>query len=181
MPMGTWVRLVRGAGEAHDGGSARAAHYRDNRWTLADTPRTLQYKWGHFDMRWKLRISTRRSSRRRSSTRRPSPRRSSSRRSWRHAADAVDQHRSPFHCNGCCRLAYLFRCAGSAARRSGDWTHRWSRGHEVRLAAAERRVRQAVWGGNAQVAAAGGSKILNQGWNPFGLTLSGSVLKGGPQ
>ncbi len=63
---------------------------------------------------------------------------------WRHAPDAVDQHRSPLHLDGCCRVAHLLRRPGSPSQRSPHRPHRWSRGHEVRLAAAERRVRTAV-------------------------------------
>src|SRR5207253_6386284 len=73
---------------------------------------------------------------------------------WRHAPDAVDQHRSPLHLHGCRRVAHLLRCARAASRWSAHWTHRRPRGHEVRrLAAAERGVRQAVRYRNAQLAA----------------------------
>src|SRR5439155_3260696 len=42
-------------------------------------------------------------------------------------------------------VAHLSRCAGSPSRRSTHWTHRRPRGDEVRrLAATERRVREAV-------------------------------------
>src|SRR5438034_4294555 len=65
---------------------------------------------------------------------------------WRHAPDAVDQHRSPLHLNGCCRVAHLFRCSGSPSQRNSHRPHRCWRGHEVRrLAATEHRVRKAVW------------------------------------
>ena len=64
---------------------------------------------------------------------------------WRHAPDAVDQHRSPLHLDGCCRVAHLLRCSGSPSQRNAHRPHRWWRRDEVRrLAAAERRVRQAV-------------------------------------
>jgi len=43
---------------------------------------------------------------------------------WRHAPDAVAQHRSPLHRVGHRGLAHCFRCSGSAARRSAHWTHR---------------------------------------------------------
>ena len=43
------------------------------------------------------------------------------------------------------------------------WTHGRRRGHEVRLAAAERGVREAIRYGSAQVAASGGSKVVNRG------------------
>ncbi len=85
--------------------------------TRADAPKVLEYN----DTRWELEDNW-----------------------WRHAPDAVAQNRSPLHLNGCCRLAYLLRCAGSPSRRSAPWTHRRPRCHEVRVAAIERRVRKAV-------------------------------------
>src|SRR4029453_14913860 len=73
---------------------------------------------------------------------------------WRHPPDAVDQHRSPLHLDGCCRVAHLLRCSGSPSQRNPHRPYRWSRGNEVRrLAAAERGVRQAVRYRNAQLAA----------------------------
>jgi len=69
--------------------------------TRADAPNVLEYKWGGFDMRWELEAF-----------------------GGRHAPDAVDQHRSPLHRNGRCRVAHLFRCTGSASGRS---THRPNR------------------------------------------------------
>ena len=65
---------------------------------------------------------------------------------WRrHAPDAVDQHRSPLHVDGCCRVARLLRCSGSPSQRNPHRPHRWSGGDGVRwLAATERRVRTAV-------------------------------------
>ena len=90
--------------------------------TRADAPKVLEYNWGtsicggNSKPRW-----------------------------WRHAADAVDQHRSPLHRHGCCRVAHLFRCSGSPAQRNSHRPHGRPRGDEVRrLAAAERGVRQAV-------------------------------------
>ena len=47
---------------------------------------------------------------------------------WRrHAPDAVAQHRSPLHLDGCRRLAHLFRRAGSPARRNAHRPHRGRR------------------------------------------------------
>ena len=90
--------------------------------TRADAPKVLEYNWGGYDMRWELEASR-----------------------WRHAPDAVDQHRSPLHLDGCCRVAHLLRRAGSPSQRNSHRPHRWSRRDEVRrLAAAERRVRKAV-------------------------------------
>ena len=44
---------------------------------------------------------------------------------WRrHAPDAVAQHRSPLHLDGCCRVAHLLRCAGSPSRRNSHRPHR---------------------------------------------------------
>ncbi len=82
----------------------------------------------------------------------------------RHAPDAVGQDRSPLHLDGCCRVAHFFRCAGVPPQRNSPRPHRWRRCHEVRrLAAAERRVRPAVRCQSAQLAAAGGSKIVIEG------------------
>src|SRR2546421_9088673 len=64
-------------------------------------------------------------------------------REW--APFAVDQHRSPLHRDGCCRVAPLLRCSGSPAQWDPPRPHRWSRGDEVRwLATAARGVRKAV-------------------------------------
>jgi hypothetical protein len=63
---------------------------------------------------------------------------------WRHAPDAVAQHRSPLHLNGCCRVAHLFRCSGSPSQRNCHRPHRWWRGGEVRLASAQLGVRPAI-------------------------------------
>src|SRR5271169_4754311 len=82
---------------------------------------------------------------------------------WRHAPDAVDQHRSPLHLHGCCRVAHLFRCLGSPSQRNSPRPHRWWRGHEVRLAAIERRVRQAIRYRSSQPASQGGSRVVNRG------------------
>ena len=83
---------------------------------------------------------------------------------WRHAPDAVAQHRSPLHLNGRCRLAHLFRCSGSPSQRNSHRPHGRPRGDEVRrLAATERRVRQAVSCRNAQRAAPACSKVMNGG------------------
>ena len=90
--------------------------------TRADAPEVLEYKWGGFDMRWELEALC-----------------------WRHAPDPVDQHRSPLHRNGRCRVAHLLRCSGSPSQRNSHRPHRRPRRHKVRrLAKAERRVRQAV-------------------------------------
>jgi len=43
---------------------------------------------------------------------------------WRHAPDAVDQHRSPLHRDGRCGVAHLFRRSGSPSERNlplGAW------------------------------------------------------------
>ena len=81
---------------------------------------------------------------------------------WRHAPDAVDQHRSPLHRNGCCRVAHLFRCSGSPSQRNSHRPHRCWRGHEVRrLAATECRVRKAVWG-DENMKKSGGSQPSKQ-------------------
>jgi uncharacterized protein YndB with AHSA1/START domain len=93
----------------------------ETRVTRADAPKALEYNWGDHDYPVGTRSLW-----------------------WRHAPDAVDQHRSPLHLNGRRRVAHLLRCSGSPSQRNSDWTHRRARGHEVRLAAAERRVRQAV-------------------------------------
>jgi hypothetical protein len=46
------------------------------------------------------------------------------RRLWcRYAPDAVDQHRSPLHRNGRCRVAHLFRCSGSPSQRNSHRPH----------------------------------------------------------
>ena len=64
---------------------------------------------------------------------------------WRHAPDAVAQHRSTLHLVGCRGLAHLFRCSGSPSQRNSHRSHRgWRRDAVRRLAAAERGVRQAV-------------------------------------
>src|SRR2546427_3725314 len=124
----------RNHGEAHHGRSAQAARYRNNSHASrrSQSGRVqlgwLRYAWGT-----------------RSPSRRPSP-------------DAVDQHRSPLHLDGRCRVAHLFRCSGSPAQRNSRRAHRWSRGDEVwRLAAIERRVRKAVWG-DENVKKSGGSQ-----------------------
>ena len=51
---------------------------------------------------------------------------------WRHAPHAVDQHRSPLHLHGRCRVAHLFRCSGSPSRRNSHRPHRRRRRDEVR-------------------------------------------------
>jgi hypothetical protein len=64
---------------------------------------------------------------------------------WRHAPDAVAHHRSPLHLVGRRGMAHLLRRSGSPSQRNSHRPYRWWRGHEVqRLAAIERRVRQAV-------------------------------------
>src|SRR5262249_4843199 len=109
-------------GEAHHGGSARAARYRNNRNPSRRT------RGARVQLGW-LRYAVGTQS------------------LWgRHAPDAVDQHRSPLHLDGSCRVAYLLRCSGSPSQRNPHRPHRWSRGDEVRLAAAERAVRKAVRG-----------------------------------
>ena len=82
---------------------APAPHVTETKVTRADAPRMLEYKWGDFEMRWELEAHC-----------------------WRHAPHAVDQHRSPLYRDGCCRVAHLFRCSGSPARRNSYRTHRWS-------------------------------------------------------
>ena len=100
---------------------APAPHVTETTVTRADAPKVLEYNWGG-------RICG-----------------GNSKPWWRHAPDAVAQHRSPLHLDGCCRLAHLPRCSGSPARRNSHRPHRWSRRDEVRrLAATERRVRKAV-------------------------------------
>ena len=51
---------------------------------------------------------------------------------WRHAPDAVAQHRSPLHLVGRGRLAHLFRCSGSPSQRNSHRPHRRWRCDEVR-------------------------------------------------
>ena len=68
--MGAWVRLDHG--EAHLGGNAHAAV--ETTVTRADAPKVLEYNG---DMRWELEAF-----------------------GWRHAPDAVAQHRSPLHLVG---------------------------------------------------------------------------------
>ncbi len=98
--------------------------------TRADAPKVLEYKWGGFDMRWELEAAGR-----------------------RHAPDAVDQHRSPLHLDGCCRVAHLPGCSGSPSRRNAHRPHRCRRRHEVRgLAATECRVREAIRKSGRQLA-----------------------------
>ena len=115
-------------GEAHHGGSAHAARVRNNRdASRPSRAARIQVGW----LRYAMGTRSRR---------------------WRHAPDAVDQHRSPLHRNGCCRVAHLPRCAGSPSQRNTDRPHRWSRRDEVRrLAAAEHRVREAVRRRDARV------------------------------
>ena len=97
--------------------------------TRADAPKVLEYNWGGFDMRWELEAAGR-----------------------RHAPDAVANIDRRFISMGAAGLAHLLRCAGSAARRSPHRPHRRSRRDEVRrLAAAERRVREAVRHGRSEV------------------------------
>src|SRR6266566_2948674 len=108
-------------GEAHHGRSAHAARHRNN----GDASRgshgaRVQLGWLRYAVATRSRW-------------------------WRHAADAVDQHRSPLHRDGCCRVAPVLRCSGSPAQRNPPRPHRWSRGDEVRwLAATARGVRKAV-------------------------------------
>src|SRR6202045_1963649 len=89
--------------------------------TRADAPKALEYNWGGFDMRWKLEVF-----------------------GGRTRLTLWTKHRSPLHRNGRCRMAHLFRCSGSPSQRNSHRTHCRPRGDEVRLAAAERGVRQAV-------------------------------------
>src|SRR5207249_1699308 len=70
-------------GEAHHGGSAHAARYRNQ----SDASRRA--KGSRVQLGWLRGAVETRSL------------------WWRHAPDAVDQHRSPFHFNGCCRVAHL--------------------------------------------------------------------------
>src|SRR5437667_3248222 len=110
-------------GEAHHGRSAHAARHRNN----GDASRRshgarVQLGWLRYAVATRSRW-------------------------WRHAADAVDQHRSPLHRDGCGRVAPVLRCSGSPAQRNPPRPHRWSRGDEVRwLAATARGVRKAVRG-----------------------------------
>ncbi len=55
--------------------------------TRADAPKLLEYNWGANDIRWELEAF-----------------------GWRHAPDAVAQHRSPLHLVGRSGLAHLLRC-----------------------------------------------------------------------
>ena len=90
--------------------------------TRADAPKVLEYNWGGYDIRWELEAFG-------GGTR----------------LTLWTQHRSPLHLDGCCRVAHLFRCSGSPSQRNSHRPHRRPRGDEVRrLAAIERRVRQAV-------------------------------------
>src|SRR5438309_2429878 len=108
-------------GEAHHGRSAHAARHRNN----GDASRRshgarVQLGWLRYAVATRSRW-------------------------WRHAADVVDQHRSPLHRDGCCRVAPLLRCSGSPAQWDPPRPHRWSRGDEVRwLATTARGVRKAV-------------------------------------
>jgi DNA-binding transcriptional ArsR family regulator len=107
-------------GEAHHGGSAHAS-VTETRVTRADAPKVLEYNWGDHDVRWELEAlggGTRLTL-------------------WTN----IDRR---FIAMGCCRVAHLFRCSGSPSQRKPHRPHRWFRGDEVRLAAAERRVRPAV-------------------------------------
>ena len=69
--------------------------------TRADAPNLLEYNWGGNDLRWQLEAL-----------------------GWRHAPDAVAQHRSPLHRDGCCRVAHLSRCSGSPSQRNSSRPHR---------------------------------------------------------
>src|SRR5213083_2250928 len=108
-------------GEAHHGRSAHAARHRNN----GDASRRSQ--GARVQLGWlRYAVATRS-------------------RWWWHAPDAVDQHRSPLHRDGCCRVAPLLRCSGSPAQWDPPRPHRWSRGDEVRrLATTARGVRKAV-------------------------------------
>lgn len=86
--------------------------------TRAEAPKVLEYD----DIRWELEAS-----------------------GGPHAADAVAQNRSPFHLDGRGRVAHLARRSGSPPQWNSHRPHRWRGRDEVRrLAALERRVRQAV-------------------------------------
>jgi hypothetical protein len=63
------------------------------------------------------------------------------------------------HRRRCCLIAHLFRSAGPASRGAAHRAHCGARGDEIRLAAAERGVRQAVRRGDACVAAEGGEEL----------------------
>src|SRR5882724_3381742 len=82
--------------------------------TRADAPKVLEYNWGDKDIRWELEPFW-----------------------WRHAPDAVAQHRSRLHLHGCRRVAHLFRCSRSPSHRKSHRPHRRRPGHEVRLASAQ--------------------------------------------
>jgi len=86
--IGAWLRWNHG--EAHHGGSARAACYRNNR-DSSRRSEVLEYKWGGFDMRWELEDLS-------GGTRLTL---------WTNIGRR-------FIANGCSRVAHLFRCSGSS-------------------------------------------------------------------
>ena len=90
--------------------------------TRADAPKVLEYNWGGSDIRWELEAfggGTRLTL-------------------WHN----IDRR---FISMGAAGWHICFRCSGSPSQRNSHRPHRWRRGDEVRrLAAIERRVRQAV-------------------------------------
>ena len=108
--------------------------------TRADAPKVLEYKWGGFDMRWELEAMG-------GGTRLTL---------WTNIG-----HR--FISMGAAGWHICFDVLDHLLEWNSRRTHRRPRGDEVRrMAAIERGVRQAVRYRNAQLAASGGSKVVNR-------------------
>src|SRR5205823_327520 len=100
---------------------APTPHVSETTVTRADAPRLLEYDWGGNDIRWELEAfggGTRLTL-------------------WHN----IDRR---FISMGAAGVAYCFRCSGSAPERNSHRPYRCRRGDEVRLASAQRGVRQAV-------------------------------------